>query len=124
MGWDPPAVARDQLVLFSDCLDEVLPSDHPVRRLDEVLDRLDWSAWEAEYKHDTSGRPPIHPRVKSGVILYGLLRGVRSSRALQNSSKRCDCKKSRHCEAAGRSSLRVMLQKISRAKRMISLRNK
>lgn len=83
MAWDPPVVTRDQLVLFSDCLDEVLPDDHAVRRLVEVLDLVDWSAWEAEYRHHKSGRPPIHPRVQSGIILYGLLRGVRSSRLLE-----------------------------------------
>ena len=30
VAWDPPVVERDQLVLFSERLDEVLPSDHPV----------------------------------------------------------------------------------------------
>ena len=83
MAWDPPVVTRDQLVLFSERLDEVLPDDHPVRRLVEVLDLVDWSAWEAEFRHHGVGRSPIHPRVQSGIILYGLLRGIRSSRLLE-----------------------------------------
>ncbi len=30
-----------------------------------------------------SGQPPIHPRVMAGVILYGLMRRIRSSRQLE-----------------------------------------
>jgi len=83
MAWDSAVVGRDQLVLFAQRLDEVLPEDHQVRRMVEILDQLDWKVWESEYKHDTSGRPPIHPRVMSGIVLYGLMRGVRSSRRLE-----------------------------------------
>ena len=83
MAWDPPEISRDQLVLFSQRLDEVLPGDHLARRLVEILDQLDWKAWEATYKHEGSGRPPIHPKVISGIVLYGLMRGVRSSRRLE-----------------------------------------
>lgn len=83
MAWDSAVVGRDQLVLFAERLDEVLRDDHLVRRLVEILDQLDWKAWEAEYKHDEQGRPPIHPRVMSGIVLYGLMRGVRSSRRLE-----------------------------------------
>ena len=83
MPWDPPVIERNQIVLFSERLDEVLPEHHCVRRMVEVLEQLDWSLWEAEYKHDGSGRPPVHPRVISGIVLYGLMRGVRSSRQLE-----------------------------------------
>ena len=40
---------RDQLVLFAESLEARIPEDHPVRVLDEILDRLDWSDWESEY---------------------------------------------------------------------------
>ena len=83
MPWDPPVIERNQIVLFSERLDEVLPEQHGVRRMVEVLEQLDWTNWEAEYKHQGSGRPPIHPRVMSGIVLYGLMRGVRSSRQLE-----------------------------------------
>lgn len=83
MAWDPPVIDRSQIVLFSECLDEVLPSDHCVRRIVELLEQLDWSDWEREYKHEGRGKPPIHPRVMCGIILYGLMRGVRSSRQLE-----------------------------------------
>ena len=83
MPWDPPALDRNQIVLFAERLDEVLPQQHSVRRMAEVLEQLDWSAWEAEYKHEGGGRPPIHPRVMSGIVLYALMRGVRSSRQIE-----------------------------------------
>lgn len=83
MPWDSAVTARDQLVLFSKRLDEVLPVDHLARRMVEILDQLDWSDWEAFYKHEGTGRPPIHPKIMSGIVLYGLMRGVRSGRALE-----------------------------------------
>ena len=70
MAWDPPEISRDQLVLFSQRLDEVLPGDHLARRLVEILDQLDWKAWEATYKHEGSGRPPIHPKVQWNCSLW------------------------------------------------------
>ena len=80
--WSRAPQGRGQMVLFASRLDEVLAADHPVRMLDEILSRLDWSAWEAGYDL-TRGQPPIHPRVLASVILYGLLTRIRSSRALE-----------------------------------------
>jgi transposase len=53
-----------------------------VRLLDAMLERLDFSGWEAKYCPHV-GRPGIHPRVLAGVLLYGLLKRIRSSRALE-----------------------------------------
>lgn len=63
-------------------LDESIHEDHPVRLLDEILRSMDWSAWEQEYNGEL-GQPPIHPRVVAGVILYGVMRRIRSSRQLE-----------------------------------------
>ena len=46
--WKDPPVLREQMTLFSPSLDHVIPPDHPVRMLDEILDLLDWSDWEAD----------------------------------------------------------------------------
>jgi transposase len=73
---------RDQILLFHPTLDDSISEDHPVRLLDEILCAQDWSSWEAEYD-GTRGQPPIPPRIMAGVILYGLMRGVRSSRMLE-----------------------------------------
>ena len=77
-----PPVARDQLVLFPQRLDEIIPADHGVRVIDEILRSLDWSKWEQRYD-GRIGQPPIHPRVIASCILYGILCRIRSSRALE-----------------------------------------
>jgi transposase len=77
-----PPLGRDQLVLFPQKLDDVIASDHPVRLLDDILDRVDWSSWEEAYVL-VRGQPPIHPRVLAGVILYGITKRIRTSRALE-----------------------------------------
>jgi transposase len=80
--WAKPALDRHQTVLFSPTLDDSVGSDHPVRLLDEMLNGLDWTAWMAEYD-GRKGQPPIPPWIMAGVILYGLMRGIRSSRMLE-----------------------------------------
>lgn len=80
--WAKPPESREQLVLFPTRLDDVVGAEHPVRLLDEILGRLNWSVWEAEY-HGARGQPPIPPRVLASVLLYGLMKRIRSSRALE-----------------------------------------
>ncbi len=74
--------ARDQQVLFPERLDEAVDADHDVRLVDKILHSVDFTEWEARY-HLAKGQPPIHPRVMAGVILYGLLCRISSSRALE-----------------------------------------
>ena len=80
--WAKAPERRDQLVLFPTRLDDAVPANAPVRLLDEILRRLDWSAWEQGYdlRH---GQPPSHPRVLAGVLLFGLLKRLRSTRVLE-----------------------------------------
>ena len=82
LRWQKAPVPRDQLVLFSDCLEDRIAENHPVRLLDEILDRHDWSEWEAEYD-GLHGQPAIHPSILCKTILYGLLRQIRSSRQIE-----------------------------------------
>jgi transposase len=64
-------------------LDDMIAEDDPVRLFDEVLSSVDWRPWEAKYKPGKRGQPPIHPRFIAAAILYGLYRGIRSSRRLE-----------------------------------------
>jgi transposase len=82
MDWAKSSERRDQLVLFPTRLDDAISGDHHVRLLDEILHQLDWSKWELRYDLKR-GQPPIHPRILSSVILYGLLTRIRSSRMLE-----------------------------------------
>lgn len=80
--WAAAVEPREQMVLFARRLEDAIPAEHSVRYLDEILGRLNWSHWEAKY-HVRLGQPAIHPRVLSGVLLYGLLTRIRSSRGLE-----------------------------------------
>jgi transposase len=73
---------RPQIVLFATTLEDRIPEDHPVRLIDEILDRLDWTDWELEYDSG-HGQPPIHPKVLSKVLLFAMIRGIRSSRKIE-----------------------------------------
>jgi len=80
--WAKPRLDRRQTQLFTPTLDDCVGENHPVRLLDEILRGMDWSAWEAQY-NGRVGQPPIPPWVMAGVILYGLMRRIRSSRQLE-----------------------------------------
>jgi transposase len=80
--WAKPGLDRLQALLFYPTLDENVSQDHPVRALEQILRGLDWSAWIQEYNGHV-GQPPIPPWVMAGVILYGLMRRIRSSRQLE-----------------------------------------
>ena len=82
VGWAEAPLVREQIVLFPTSIDEVIPGDHEVRLLDEMLRTLDWTKWEAEYSR-RKGQPPIHPRVLASIWLYGLSRKIKSSRPLE-----------------------------------------
>ena len=69
-------------MLIPPSIDDMIPAEHKVRNLEEVLFNLDWSDWESEYNLER-GQPPIHPRLIAGAILYGLTERVRSSRDLE-----------------------------------------
>jgi transposase len=84
--WAEAPERREQLVLFTQRLDDALPPEHSVRLLDEILAQMDWSAWEATY-HPSLGQPAIHPRVLASVLLYGLLVRIRASRGLEDALK-------------------------------------
>jgi transposase len=80
--WQDAPQPREQLVLFAETLEGRIPEDHPVRLLDEILSRLDWTDWESAY-HGKAGQPPIHPSVMCKVLLFAMIRRIRSSRQME-----------------------------------------
>lgn len=79
--WADPPVDRQRFGVYS--LNTIISDDDPVRLVDEVMSQIDWSTWEMEYRRSGRGQPAIHPRVLASVILYGMYRGIRSSRKLE-----------------------------------------
>ena len=80
--WQDAPVPREQFVLFAETPEDRIPEDHPVRLLDEILGRMDWSLWEAEY-YGSFGQPPIHPSILAKALLFAMLRRIRSSRVIE-----------------------------------------
>jgi len=80
--WQTPPGARNQILLIPISLEERIPDKHPVRLLDEILDGLDWTAWENTYNRKL-GQPPIHPSILCKVLLFAMIRRIRSSRVIE-----------------------------------------
>jgi len=80
--WQTSPLARHQILLLETCLEDRIPEDHPVRLLDEILDGLDWTTWENTYNRRI-GQPPIHPKVLCSVLLFAMIRRIRSSRDIE-----------------------------------------
>jgi transposase len=80
--WQDAPIPRDQLMLIPTALEALIPADHPVRLVDEILDQMDWACWESAY-HGKKGQPPIHPSVLAKVLLFALIRRLRSSRVIE-----------------------------------------
>ena len=80
--WAEPRFDRYHAHIFYPTLDQTIRKDDPVRLVDEALAAIDWSDWEAGYRRER-GQPPIHPRYVAGAILYGMFRGIRSTRRLE-----------------------------------------
>ena len=78
--WAKPVIGRERLI---PSLDSLIAKDDSVRLFQEVMDEVGWGPWEAEYKRSGLGQPAIHPRHIASVIIYGLYRGIRSSRKLE-----------------------------------------
>ena len=84
--WATAPYDREQCILMGPSLDEQIASDDPIRLLDKILECLDWSEWECVYS-DGPGRPPVHPRLLAGSILYGMMNRIRSSRDLESATR-------------------------------------
>lgn len=62
-------------------LDDHVPSDHLLRRIDSVLD-LGFVREALVASYSASGRPSIDPEMMLGMLLVGYLFGIRSERRL------------------------------------------
>jgi transposase len=81
-GWAQSPEPREQALLIPRRLDDALPQGHIARLFDDLMGRFCWRPFELRY-HGRIGRPPIHPRVLSSVLLYGMWIGLRTSRRLE-----------------------------------------
>lgn len=75
------AYAQKQQYLFPPSLDEMIDVNHPVRVVDEVIDRVDIDIIIKKYKG--GGTTSYHPRMLLKVLVYGYLSNIYSSRRIE-----------------------------------------
>ena len=74
--------AQGQERLFYEfTLDEVVPQDHLVRRIDAVLD-TSWVHRELAPFYSTLGRPSIDPELMIRMLIVGYIFAIRSEREI------------------------------------------
>lgn len=76
------AYEPDQMFLMPPSLTDRLPADHMVYFVREILDTIDLLPITAVYEDEERGYPPYHPKVMTGILLYGYANGITSSRNL------------------------------------------
>jgi transposase len=62
-------------------LDDVVPPDHLVRKIDAVLD-LDWVHEELAPYYSHTGRPSIDPELMIRMLIVGYVFAIRSERMI------------------------------------------
>ncbi len=80
---------RNQSVLFPGTIDEYVAENNAVRAIAAFLGRLDFVKLKfVRGQAAETGRPGYDPRVLMGLLLWGHLNGIRSSRKLERESHR------------------------------------
>ncbi len=77
--------SQNQRFLFPPSLEEMIDANHPVRVVNEVIDRVDIDIIIKKYKG--GGTTSYHPRMLLKVLVYGYLNNVYSSRRIEASVK-------------------------------------
>src|SRR5690554_4922759 len=77
---------REQLTLYSTCLDDMVPPDNTVRLIDHFVAQLDLDKMGFE-SLASQGRPPYHPADLLKLYIYGYMNRMRSSRRLEKESE-------------------------------------
>lgn len=80
---------RQQLVLVSQCVDELVAADHPVRMVVAVVEGLEIKEFckPIKAREGGVGRDATDPRLLIGLWLYACIRGMGSAREL---ARRCE----------------------------------
>lgn len=75
------AYQQHQLTLLPPSLDDLIPPNHPVRLISEVIDQIDLSKLVASY--EGGGCSSYHPAMLLKLLVYGYLRNIYSTRKLE-----------------------------------------
>lgn len=75
------AVGLQDRLFYEFCLDDRVPADHLLRRVDAVLD-LSWLREELKPHYSEIGRPSVCPELMIRMLLVGYCYSIRSERRL------------------------------------------
>lgn len=76
---------QNQVYLFPPSLEDMIDANHPVRVVNEVIDRIDMDIIIKKYKG--GGTSSYHPRMLLKVLIYAYLSNVYSSRRIEAAVK-------------------------------------
>lgn len=76
---------QDQIMAFPPTLDELVAKKHPVRVVNDIIDRINIQGLLDAYKN--KGASSYHPQMLLKVLVYGYLSNVYSSRKLEVACK-------------------------------------
>jgi len=79
---------RNQIHLYSQCIDEIVEADNPVRFIDLYVNELDLEKLGFRVVDNATGRPPFDPRMMIKLYMYGYLQRIRTSRRLERECER------------------------------------
>src|SRR5690554_2450973 len=78
---------RQQLALYTSCLDDMVPQDNSVRFIDQFVESIDLQKMGFE-PLPPQGRPPYNPADLLKLYIYGYMNRMRSSRQLEKECHR------------------------------------
>ena len=79
--------SREQLTLYTTCLDDMIPLENTVRLIDTFVNRLDLTVLGFQAMPG-QGRPPYNPSDLLKLYIYGYMNRMRSSRVLEKECRR------------------------------------
>jgi transposase len=81
--------ARGQIIFLPDCIDDYVSDDNSVRVIDAYVNSLNLiELGFSSAELNTTGRPPYNPQDLLKLYIYGYTNRIRSSRRLENETKR------------------------------------
>ena len=80
--------ARNQLFLYTQCIDELVEDEHIVRIIDAYIDTLDMRQLGFRVHENITGAPAYRSELLLKIYVYGYLNGVRSSRRIERECNR------------------------------------
>lgn len=76
---------QNQLMAIPPTFDELIPAEHPVRVVSQIIDEIDLEPLLKRYKN--KGCSSYHPRMLLKILVYGYLSNVYSSRKMESAVK-------------------------------------